>query len=138
MVQRKFLFLLISSAGGVLGAFLGSLVSYWLHPLLQYDLSMFLSDLFSFGRLASAVFVWLFYAPALIILIILSKRFMGASSSDWSYVYVLMISLLLVFISQIHPFGRFFSGIPEYLMNTALSGLILIGPMVVLRRQRNG
>ena len=138
MARRGFIFLLLSMIGGIAGAFAASLISFWLYPQLQSDLLMFLRDLFSFGAAASAVFVWLFYAPAFIALLLLNKRFMAASLKEWPYVVFLGVPFLLVFISQIHPFAAFATGVMEYLLNTMLVGLILVGIIVLLHGRRNG
>lgn len=127
MARRGFLFLLLSVIGGMVGAFTASLISFWIYPQLQSDFLMFLYDLFSLGGVVSAVFVWLFYVPALIVLLLLSRRFIKASLKDWPYTVFLAVSFLLVFISQIHLFAAFANGVLEYLLNTVLAGLILIG-----------
>ncbi|MQA40162.1 hypothetical protein [Rugamonas aquatica] len=137
MARRGVIFLLLSVIGGGAGAFVASLISFWLYPQLQSDLPMFLRDLFSFGAAASAVFVWLFYVPAFIVLLLLNKRFMAANLKDWPYGVFLGVSFLLVFISQIHPFAVFSSGVLEYLLNTILAGMILTGTVAILRSRRN-
>ena len=137
MARHGIIFLLLSLLGGVTGAFMASLLSFWLYPQLQSDLAMFLHDLFSFGGVASAAFVWLFYVPALIGLLLLSKRFIAASLEDWPYVVFFAMSFLLVFISQIHPFTAVANGVLEYLLNTLFVGLILSGVMAILRNCRN-
>lgn len=138
MAQRGLMIFLSSIIGGMVGAFAASLISFWLYPLLQSDLSMFLRDLFSFGGAASAAFVWLFYIPALIVLLLLSRRFMATNPEDWPYAFFLAVSFLLVFISQVHPFTSFANGLLEYLLNTVLAGMVLMGVMTVLRNRRNG
>lgn len=137
MARRGIIFLLLSVIGGMAGAFVASLISFWLYQQLQSDLAMFLRDLFSFGAVASAVFVWLFYVPAFIVLLLLNKRFMAVNLKDWPYGVFLGGSFLLVFISQIHPFSAFASGVPEYLLNTVLAGMILTGNMAILSSRCN-
>lgn len=134
MARRGLMFFLSSLIGGMVGAFAASLISFWLYPLLQSNLSMFLRDLISFGGAASAAFVWLFYVPALIALLLLSKRFMMLNPKNLPYAYVSGVSFLLVFISQIHPFASFANGVLEYLLNTVLAGMILIAIMIMLRK----
>lgn len=133
MERRGLLFLLLSVIGGMVGASMASLISFWLYPQLQYDFSMFLYDLFSLGRVASAIFVWLFYVPALIVLLLLSRRFIKTDLKNWPYTVFLSVSFLLVFISQMHLFAAFASGLLGYFLNTVLAGLILIGIMVARR-----
>lgn len=106
------------------------------YPLLRFDLSMFLRDLFSFGRVTSAAFVWLVHVPILVVLLLFCRRFM-ASPKNWSYAFFMAVSFLPVLINQIRPFASIANGMLEYLFNAVLAGTILIGAMAVLRSRPN-
>jgi hypothetical protein len=97
---------------------------------------MFLRDLFAFGTVVSAAFVWLFYVPALAALLFFSRVFTGVKLKDWPYVLYFAVSFLLIFISQIHPFASYANGLLEYQLNTVLAGIVLMGMSTVLRKHR--
>jgi hypothetical protein len=136
MARRGLMFFLSSLIGGVGGAFAASLIMFWFYPLLRSDLSMFLRDLFSFGGVASAAFVWLGHVPILVVLLLFCGRFI-ASPKNWSYAFFMTVSFLPVFINQIRPFASIANGMLEYLFNAVLAGTILIGATAVLRSRPN-
>ncbi|WGG49023.1 hypothetical protein [Rugamonas sp. DEMB1] len=137
MARRGLMIFLSSLIGGVGGAFAASLIMFWFYPLLRSDLSIFLRDLFSFGGVASAAFVWLVHVPILVVLLLFCRRFMVARPKNWSYAFFMAVSFLPVFINQIRPFASIADGMLEYLFNAVLAGTILIGAMAVLRSRPN-
>jgi hypothetical protein len=127
---------LLSMFAGILGTLIASLTSYWLYPLLRYDLSMYLRDLVSFGAAISAVFVWLVYFPAIAILHFLYSRYFAITRpTKTSIGAVLSLSFLTLFTSQIHPFDERVNWAFEYLLTVTLSALILFIVTLVFRRR---
>lgn len=136
MITRSIVVLLFSIVGGVAGSFIASLISFVLYPLLRSDFSMFLSDLLSTGGMIAAVFAWLFYVPSLIALVITSWLITSISPIDRSYGFFAAVSFLSILVSQLHLFTGLSEGIYEYLLNTLITGLILMGTLRVMRYRR--
>jgi hypothetical protein len=125
--------LVLSLLGGMLGSFAASLLSFWLYPQRQSGLAMFLHDLFSLGGVASAAFVWMFYVPALIGLLLLNKRLIRGCKRDFLYVVFFVVSFLLMLISQLYPFASFSNGVLDYFLNALLVELVMLAVMAGIR-----
>ncbi len=93
--------LMVSLVAGVVGWFLGSVVSFWITPALQYDIGMFYRDLFSLGGLFSSLFAWTVFMPSILLLYFLATRvFKKQVSRAVMFVYVFFLSFLLLFGNQ--------------------------------------
>lgn len=122
--------------------FFRGISSYWVYPRLQYDLGLFVADLFSIGAFLSAVFAWIIYLPVIVFFCLaVVWRFREVASSRVLLLYAACLSFFLLLGNQLGYAGALLtlksSGLVAYILNAALiGGLCSVALALVLRRRK--